>query len=148
MTNMIDFSELFNGALFDFTLAYAICVVTPGPDFALNVRNSIMYSRRAGMFTALGTSCGLTVHATYSLIGPALILRESEYAFLAIKILGALYLGYLGISAILKKPAVLDKLAQIEKDAKAPHEGDLTAFQAFRMGFLTDALNPFAVVFF
>lgn len=145
---MIEFDASFIANFIAFTIPYLVCVISPGPDFALVVRNSVMYSRRTGIFTALGTSIGLTFHATYTLIGIALIIAKSEYGFLVIKILGAIYLGYLGITSILKRSAILEEMAEIEQAAKEKATKDLTAFQAIRIGFLTDALNPFAMVFF
>ncbi|MEO0434336.1 MAG: hypothetical protein AAF151_21840 [Cyanobacteria bacterium J06656_5] len=44
-----------------------VAVVTPGPDFALTLRSSLTYSRRAGVYTAVGIGLGNTIHATYSL---------------------------------------------------------------------------------
>lgn len=133
----------------EFSIAYAVCVISPGPDFALVVRNSVMYSRRTGMFTALGTSLGLIFHATYTLVGIALLIQQSDWGFTIIKILGACYLGYLGITSFFSKTSMVDEMAKIEasvnSDVKAE---DLTPFQAVRIGFLTDALNPFCMVFF
>jgi threonine/homoserine/homoserine lactone efflux protein len=127
----------------------SILVRRSGPDFALVVRNSILYSRRTGILTALGTSLGLIWHATYTLIGIAIIIQESEWGLTIIKVLGASYLAYLGISSFFKKSTILADMAKIEKDFDNKHEvKDLTAFQAIRVGFLTDALNPFCLVFF
>ncbi|MEM9152417.1 MAG: hypothetical protein AAGB19_18440, partial [Cyanobacteria bacterium P01_F01_bin.3] len=44
-----------------------VAVVTPGPDFALTLRSSLAYSRRSGVYTAVGIGLGNTIHATYSL---------------------------------------------------------------------------------
>ncbi|MEL6221714.1 MAG: LysE family transporter [Cyanobacteria bacterium J06626_14] len=54
-----------------------VVVVTPGPDFALTLRNSLAYSRRAGVYTAVGVGAGNLVHATYSLIGLSAIISKS-----------------------------------------------------------------------
>ncbi len=110
---------------------------------------SVMYSRRTGMFTALGTSLGLIFHATYTLIGIAILIKESEWGFTIIRVLGAGYLGYLGISSFFKKPVAFERMAHLDDDIKhLPASEDLTAFQAVRIGFVTDALNPFCMVFF
>lgn len=131
-----------------FTVPYLVCIIAPGPDFALIVRNSVMYSRRTGMFTALGTSIGLTFHATYTLVGIALLINESEYGFLIVKVLGALYLIYLGVTSFYKKSEILEEMTHLEEQVQKKVTKDLTPFQAIRIGFLTDALNPFAMVFF
>ncbi len=146
---MFEMGPAFWLTFIEFSIAYFVCVVSPGPDFALVVRNSVLYSRRTGMFTALGTSLGLIFHATYTLIGIALLIQQSEWGFTIIKVLGACYLGYLGISSFFTKSTALEELAKIDDRSEndAPVE-DLTAFQAVRIGFLTDALNPFCMVFF
>jgi RhtB (resistance to homoserine/threonine) family protein len=146
---MFEVGPTFWLTLIEFTFAYLICVISPGPDFALVVRNSVMYSRRTGMFTALGTSLGLIFHATYTLIGIAILIQQSEWGFTIIRILGAGYLGYLGLSSFFKKPKAFESMAHIDDNVKKVDAADdLTPFQAVRVGFVTDALNPFCMVFF
>ncbi|MBP6985292.1 MAG: LysE family transporter [Alphaproteobacteria bacterium] len=132
-----------------FTALYLVCVISPGSDFALVVRNSVLYSRRTGMYTALGTSLGLIVHATYTFIGLGFIIKQSAYGFLIIQILGACYLAYLGLTSFFAKPLTMDDVLRIEESAENnSNPQDLTPFQAVRNGFLTDVLNPFCMVFF
>lgn len=135
--------------LLEFTGLYLICVVSPGADFALVVRNSVMYSRRTGMLTALGTSLGLIWHATYTIVGIAILIKQSDWGLTIVRVLGGLYLGYLGVSSIIRQPKAFESLSHIDDGIKHAEPGqDLTAFQAVRVGFLTDALNPFCVVWF
>lgn len=146
---MFEMSSAFWITFIEFTIAYAVCVISPGPDFALVVRNSVMYSRKTGMFTALGTSLGLIFHATYTLIGIALLIQQSEWGFTIIKVLGACYLAYLGLSSFFQKSKAFEDLGKIEERAKTDVVvEELTPQQAVRIGFLTDALNPFCMVFF
>lgn len=144
---MLDFGSEFWLIFVEFTAIYALMVVSPGPDFALVVRNSLMYSRSTGLYTALGTSLGLIWHATYTFVGLAFIVHESKWGLNIIRLLGGSYLLYLGISSIIKKSTVLQDM---EKKISSEHhkKKDLTPFQAIRVGFLTDALNPFCLVFF
>lgn len=118
-----------------------LAAVSPGPDFVMTVRNSLCYSRRSGIFTSLGISMALGVHLFYCAAGIGYIISTSIVLFTLIKILGACYLIYLGISSFLSKESKLDiKEERIESD--------LTRLQAFRMGFLTNVLNPKATLFF
>src|SRR6185436_15014051 len=78
----------------------AIVIVTPGPDTALTIRSSLLGGRRAGIFTALGVSCGQAVWTVASAVGIAALLAASEPAFLAVKIAGAAYLIWLGLQAL------------------------------------------------
>ncbi|MEJ2150482.1 MAG: LysE family translocator, partial [Chloroflexota bacterium] len=80
-----------------------LVVVVPGPNFAMTLRNSLTRSRRAGLFTAFGVSLGGVGHVTYSLIGIALLISQSIFLFNTLKRLGALYLIYLGIRALLAR---------------------------------------------
>ena len=118
-----------------------LAAVSPGPDFVMTVRNSLCYSRRSGIFTSLGISLALGVHLSYCAAGIGYIISTSIVLFTLIKILGACYLIYLGIVSFLSKRSKLD----LKGERTGP---DLTRLQAFRMGFLTNVLNPKATLFF
>lgn len=118
-----------------------ISLISPGPDFAVVVRNSLIYSRKTALLTALGIALGILVHVSYTLFGLGIIIRESTWLFLSVKYMGAgylLYIGYKGLRA--KKTAVgLDQ---------SHHVRDISGFSALRSGFLTNALNPKCILFF
>jgi threonine/homoserine/homoserine lactone efflux protein len=78
----------------------ALVIVTPGQDTALTIRNSLVGGRRGGVQTAVGVSLGQAVWALATSIGVAALLRASEPAFLALRLVGAAYLLYLGACAI------------------------------------------------
>jgi threonine/homoserine/homoserine lactone efflux protein len=78
-------------------------VMSPGPDFAMISRNSLVYSRRTGIYSAFGLALGILVHVTYSLIGIGLIISKSIIIFSTIKLLGASYLIYIGYKALRTK---------------------------------------------
>src|SRR3546814_20934556 len=71
-----------------------LAVISPGPDFAMVTRNSLMLSRRAGMLTALGIGLGVLVHVTYTLVGVGLLIQQSLWLFTALKLVGDAYLIY------------------------------------------------------
>jgi RhtB (resistance to homoserine/threonine) family protein len=118
-----------------------LAAISPGPDFVMTVKNSLCYSRRAGIFTSLGISTALGVHLFYCAAGIGYIISRSIILFSLIKYLGAAYLIYLGICSLLAKDSKLDLSAE-------RFGNDLTRLQAFRMGFLTNVLNPKATLFF
>jgi RhtB (resistance to homoserine/threonine) family protein len=118
-----------------------LAAVSPGPDFVMVVRNSLCYSRRSGIFTSLGISLALGFHLIFWAAGIGLIISKSIVLFSIIKYLGAGYLIYMGICAILAKKSKLDQM----EERKAT---DLTRLEAFRMGFLTNILNPKVTMFF
>jgi len=115
-----------------------LAVISPGPDFAMVTRNSLMLSRRAGVLTALGIGLGVLVHVTYTLVGVGLLIQQSLWLFNAIKLVGAAYLVYLGLKMLLAKPA-----GALADSAVAP----LSDMAALRTGFLTNVLNPKTTVF-
>lgn len=115
-----------------------IAVISPGPDFAMVSRNSLVLSRRAGMLTALGIGLGVWVHVAYTLLGIGLIIQQSAGLFALLKIVGALYLVFLGVKMLRSRPGGVDVAA-----GAAP----VSDGAALRTGFLTNALNPKATVF-
>jgi RhtB (resistance to homoserine/threonine) family protein len=118
-----------------------LAAISPGPDFVMTVKNSLRYSRRSGIFTSFGIALGLSVHIIYCAVGVGYLISKSIILFSIIKFLGAGYLIYIGVSSILSKGSG----HQITEDKST---ADLTRMQAFRMGFLTNVLNPKATLFF
>lgn len=118
-----------------------LAAISPGPDFVITVRNSLCYSRRAGIFTGLGISMALCVHLFYCAAGIGYIISTSVVLFSILKVLGASYLIYLGLSSFLAKGSKIDLT---EERAGT----DLPRLKAFQMGFLTNVLNPKATLFF
>ncbi|MDR2329287.1 MAG: LysE family transporter [Comamonas sp.] len=115
-----------------------LAVISPGPDFAMVTRNSLLLSRRAGVLTALGIGLGVLVHVAYTLLGLGLLIQQSLWLFNAIKLAGAAYLVYLGLKMLRSQPA---------DDAPEAAAAPLSDGAALRTGFLTNALNPKTTVF-
>lgn len=116
--------------------------LTPGPLFVLIVRNSLMYSRKTGIWTAVGIAVGNFIHITYSVTGIALIISASDTAFNIIKFLGVGYLAYLGTKTLLVKVELRNA------DATFDEHKDISPFSAIKIGFLTNILSPMASLFF
>src|SRR5215216_1986872 len=89
------------GALGAFLAVSVVMIVTPGPDTALTIRNTLMGGRRAGCFSALGVSAGQALWTLATATGIAALLAASEPAFLAVKIAGSAYLIWLGGQALI-----------------------------------------------
>ncbi len=121
---------------------HLLAVIVPGPDFFLVMRNSMVYSRKVGLLTAVGLGLGISVHVLYSLLGIALIISQSILLFNVIKIFGALYLMYLGINMLLAPSSKLDD-PKFKKPKKT-----ISSFGALKMAFLTNILNPKVTLFF
>jgi threonine/homoserine/homoserine lactone efflux protein len=123
------------------TLSHLLAVISPGPDFVMALKNSLTYSRKTGIYTAIGFGMGIGVHILYSFAGLAILISQSEGLFNMIKYLGAAYLFYIGIKSILEKS---NKISV----GSTKHIQDITPLKAISMGFLTNVLNPKASLFF
>jgi RhtB (resistance to homoserine/threonine) family protein len=115
-----------------------LAVISPGPDFAMVSRNSLLLSRRAGLLTALGIGGGVLVHVAYTILGVGLLIQNSIALFHALKLVGAAYLVWLGTRML---------AAKLGGNAVATAAATLSDGQALRVGFLTNALNPKTTVF-
>ncbi len=111
---------------------------TPGPDMLYVAARSVGQGRRAGFVSALGLSLGYVVHTLLAASGLAALLTASPAAYQVVRIVGGLYLAYLGVRAILS--------ARRAADPAAPDRAQATG--VFRQGFFTSALNPSVALFF
>jgi len=123
-------------------LIHLLAVASPGPDFAVVVRESVAHGRKAGTYTAMGVGTAIFLHVGYSLLGIGLIVSQSIVLFNALKWAAAGYLLYIGFKALRAKPASASD-APVNVAA-----GDRTARGAFTSGFITNGLNPKATLFF
>jgi RhtB (resistance to homoserine/threonine) family protein len=118
--------------------------MSPGPDFVITVRNSILHDRRAGVMTAFGIAAGLCLHMTYCLLGIATLIAQSVTLFTTLKWVGAAYLLVIGIKCLISKGYSDASMNEL------PIKNSLNAGakSAFISGFLTNLLNPKATLFF
>jgi threonine/homoserine/homoserine lactone efflux protein len=126
--------------LLAFTGAAALIVLLPGPDTLVVVRSILRGGKRQGILTALGNLCGLTLWVAGAVLGIAALLRASEIGYDALRIVGAVYLVFLGVQAWRSRGTVEDDVVP------TPRCGLLGT--GFRAGILTNLLNPKVGVFF
>ncbi|MBO6538328.1 MAG: LysE family translocator [Rhizobiaceae bacterium] len=125
------------------TLIAYIIIVTgfvfiPGPATLLTIARATSSGTRAGLATGLGIAAGDIIHTFLAIVGISAIIAASAVLFSIIKYLGAAYLVYLGIKAIL---------------AKAPTDMSSGALpvsprRAFHQAILAEVLNPKTALFF
>ena len=123
-------------------LAHLLAVASPGPDFAIVLKQSITHGRRTAIATSIGIGTGILLHITYSLLGLGLLIRSSTFWFDLVKYAGAAYIAWLGIQALRAKPR------DPQPDLANPQQKPPATHGAFLTGFLTNALNPKATLFF
>ncbi|HMQ09766.1 MAG TPA: LysE family translocator [Oligoflexia bacterium] len=124
-------------------LIHLLGLFSPGPDFAVVLKNSFESQKKA-LFTALGIACGLMGHVTVSVLGLGVLLQQSFWLSQTIQAIGALYLGYLGVKIFLKsKPknkTTINEITNSETQKK-------TSVGGFKEGFWVNVLNPKAGMF-
>ena len=120
-----------------------LAVASPGPDFAVVLKQSIQFGRRAAIVTSIGLGFGILIHVSYSLLGIGILIKTTPMLFQIFSYLAAAYLFYLGWGALKSKAAVTtvaDK--RLEDNEKTSDK------KAFFVGLLTNGLNPKATLFF
>jgi threonine/homoserine/homoserine lactone efflux protein len=124
-----------------FVLSGLLLNVTPGPDTLYIVGRSSAQGWRAGAVAALGIGTGALVHICAAALGLSALLAASAAAFTVVKIIGAAYLIYVGISLI---------RSRVSSDATpgAPDSRRASMRGIFLQGFLTNVLNPKVALFF
>ena len=130
-----------------FTIIAGLLTLTPGADTMLVMRNVMARGQGAGLFTTLGSCCGVFIHATLSALGLSLILVRSAMAFEAVKWIGAGYLVWLGVQALRqawrRPPGEIDTVARVGSP-RSP----VKARQSFLEGLLSNVLNPKVAIFY
>lgn len=119
---------------------FLLGVASPGPNFLVVVQRSLASGFRAGVVTGLGVATGDALYAGAGFLGLAALVTEAGFVFGAVKLLGGLYLAWLGLRMLLRRR----REGVPEAVAAAP--ASLT--RCWRVGLLTDLANPKTVVFF
>ncbi|GAB3914065.1 LysE family translocator [Kibdelosporangium lantanae] len=119
-----------------------LAAMAPGPDFVIVTRHAAISGRRAGMATGLGIASGVFAWAVVAAFGVASLLAASAVAFTAVKLVGAGYLAYLGIKALV---SAWRRGQAVHTEVKAT---TVRPMVAYRQGLLTNLLNPKCAVFF
>lgn len=113
-----------------------LAVISPGADFALVSRNSYLYGRKQGIYTAYGIACAVWIHISYSVLGLSFLKHYIPNLLHIIQYIGALYLMYIGYKTF----------TQQQISDHATHTL-LRPRQAFIQGFLGNSLNPKTTLF-
>jgi threonine/homoserine/homoserine lactone efflux protein len=121
-----------------FLAVSALVIVTPGQDTALTIRNTLARGRRGGVHTAAGVALGQLVWALAASVGLVALLHAWEPAFVALRIAGAAYLLYLGLTA-LRSAFTPNAAASPEQRLRTP---------PLVQGLLSNLGNPKMAIFF
>jgi RhtB (resistance to homoserine/threonine) family protein len=129
------------GLIATVTIVHLLALISPGPDFIVACRNAIQYSRKIGIWTAVGFGIGVCVHMSYAFFGLTWVISQSNFLLSSVKYLGAVYLIYLGISSLFLKNIKIKLTTDQNSD-------QIKWYTATKMGLLTNLLNPKASLFF
>jgi RhtB (resistance to homoserine/threonine) family protein len=134
--------EYLTGPLLAFLGISALVIMTPGPDTAITIRNTLTGGRAGGVATALGVATGQAIWALATSAGIVALLVASEPLFLAVKYAGAAYLVWLGLQSL--RAAFRLATGQSAIATARP----LTPGSAFSQGVVSDLSNPKMAAFF
>jgi threonine/homoserine/homoserine lactone efflux protein len=121
-----------------FLLASFLLWITPGPDTMFILARSIAFGSRAGALSVLGISTGILIHTGFAAFGLSALLASSAIGFSMLKFAGALYLVFLGMQALRKKPHCI-VVSSVERTGP---------WRIYRQGVTTNVLNPKIAIFF
>ena len=125
------------------TAVHLLAVASPGPDFALVLKQSLKYGRKPAIWTALGIGTGILFHVSYSLFGLGVLLKSSAFAFSLVKALGAGYLAYLGFLGLRAGPS-----KEVASGALKQEYVQISNLDAWKTGLMVNLLNPKCTFFF
>ena len=125
--------------LLSFILAVSILAISPGPDNIFVLMQSVVHGKKYGLATVIGLMTGCIIHTTFVAVGVSAIIKENNNIFLAIKILGTIYLLYLAYKVFTSSSEISMNTEKIQKK---------TPFQLFKIGFIMNVLNPKVTIFF
>ena len=123
--------------LFLFLTATVALNLAPGPDVLYVLANSARHGVRGGVFATLGISAGIVFHTCIAAFGVAAVLLAHRWAFDALRVVGALYLIWLGIGAW-----------RTAETLELPGTTDTRLSRVFSRGLITNVLNPKVALFF
>jgi threonine/homoserine/homoserine lactone efflux protein len=123
-----------------------IVIMTPGPDTAMTIRNTLLGGRMGGVATALGIAAGQTIWASATAIGVVALLTASAPLFLVVKYAGATYLVVLGLQAL--RQAIWPAAERLGVRPAAALGARLAPMSAVRQGVISDLGNPKMAIFF
>ena len=129
-----------------FFLIISLMVMSPGPNGALILKTVPLLGKKHGYVNVAGIFTAFYLHGTFSIFGLSAILVSSAKLFLAIKVIGALYLAYLGIKAIIS--AFIPPTTSSQSASNVVRNKNIKLRSSFLEGLLTNLLNPKVSIFY
>lgn len=121
-----------------FVMASLALIITPGPDLVYVLARGMAGGKRSGVVSAIGVTSGIFVHTLAAALGLAVVLQASPVVFAGLKVIGGMYLVFLGWKMVRDTSAFT-----ISMDS-----GTSSHRKLFTQGFLSNVLNPKLMLFF
>lgn len=125
-----------------FIIISLMIIIIPGPDFFIVLNNTLKGNAKNGIMAGLGISSAHVFYSALAAFGLIFILTTSYYVFTVIKILGSIYIAYLGIKTILNAKKAFN--ISTDKDIKT----DMKLRLSYKQGFISTIFNPKAILFY
>lgn len=124
-----------------FIVASVLLTLSPGPDILYVVMESISKGKQVGIAIAIGLCSGLIIHTSAAALGISILVRQNEWLFNSLKIIGAIYLLYLAYQTIRYEWREMPGEKKDELNRK-------TSWAYFKRGFTMNVINPKVTLFF
>ncbi len=121
-------------------LAHLLAVTSPGPDFAIVLRQTLAHGRSSGVATALGIGSGISFHVAWAMFGMGWIVQRFPVLLEMLRYGGAAFLLWMGCKALRAQPAANAELSGTAAGG--------SLLRHFGIGLVTNLLNPKALLFF
>lgn len=125
--------------LWGFGVVWMLAVMLPGPNFVMAMKSSLIGSRGDGVMAALGISTGAVIWATATMLGLHALFLAFSWLYGGLKIVGGMYLVYLGVMTI---------RSAFKGDRRTAKAENKSGFSGYRGGVLTSLSNPKTAAFF
>ena len=133
-------------ALLSFTLAAGLLTITPGLDTALVLRTAAVEGGKQALLSGVGICSGCLLWGAAASFGLSALLAVSGFAYNMLRIVGAIYLGYLGIKLFIR--AIASTSSSSAADPVWKEDKSMDDSMWFKRGLLTNLLNPKIGVFY
>jgi len=129
--------------ILSFTFIALLLVISPGPNGLLIAKTVPSQGKKAGFSNVLGFLAAFYLHGALSILGISVLLTKSAEVFLIVKVVGALYLSWIGVKSLISAYRNDDTIK-----AKNDIINEQTLRKSFLEGFLTNVLNPKVSMFY
>lgn len=129
-------------------IMHFVAVVSPGPDFAIVLKQGLQKGLRPALWTSLGIGAGILLHVSYSILGISLLIKTTPWLYQTLLYIAAAYFIWIGLHALKSQAQPRSKTENGKTDHSDTIETKSAWYRAFSLGFIINGLNPKATLFF